>query len=223
MSNIKKIAITPFFGELPPWFNTFEKDFNETMKPQGYSWLMDTDMESFKERVKSKLGIDYPGTYGSGKVWDYRCALGLLYEEEIKEFDYWLTIDFDVVWGNVNKFIPDEELVNLDLFSSHDSYVCGFFNLYRNSRDMNNMFTNYPNWKEKMIHAEPNGWVEMEYSKTLEVSRLRYKYSSYQGYPWTKTPILKKEGNSLYQDIKGDGQWTEIAYFHFRYKKIWPL
>lgn len=211
---LKKILITPYFGDFPGWMDKFRP-------PIGYEWLLDTDIEKFKQRVRDKLGIEYPGAVGSGKVWDYRCALGLLYEEEIKGYDFWGTMDFDVVWGDVNKFIPDETLSELDLFSSHDTYVCGFFNLYRNSKEMNELFKGYPDWKEKMIHPEPNGWVEMEYSKTLESSGLKYKYSYYQGYPYTKNPILKTEGDSLFQNI--NGTWTEIAYFHFRHAKKWPL
>lgn len=223
MAPLKKILITPYFGKFPEWMDKFEP-------PKGYDWLLDTDLEAFKKRVRDKLGIEYPGVYGSGKVWDYRGALGFLYEEEIKGFDFWGTMDFDVVWGDVGKWVTDELLNELDLFSSHDKYICGFFNLYRNSKEMNELFKRYPDWKDKMIHAEPNGWVEEEYSRTLEASGLRYKYTFYQGWPWTKQPILKKEDGKLFQFINNDegrvlgvDGWTEIAYFHFRYSKSWPL
>lgn len=208
---MKKILITPYFGNFPEWMDKFEP-------PVGYDWLLDTDLEKFKQRVKYKLGIDYPGVYGSGKVWDYRCALGLLYEEEIKGFDFWGHCDFDVVFGDMDKFVPDSMLTELDLYSGHNTYVNGSFSLYRNCKEVNELFMKFPLWKEKMIYEKPTGWVEQEYSWELEKSGLRYKYDFPQGNPWVQgKPNLNKENGGLFQDGK------EIAFYHFRHFKHWPL
>ena len=69
--------------------------------------------------------------------------------------------------------------------------------------------------------SAPTGWVEEEFSRTLEQSGLKYAYTFEQGNPWTKTPVLKKEGKSLFQEI--EGAWKEVAFFHFRHSKKWPL
>lgn len=208
--SLKKLMITPYFGEFPEWMHKFTP-------PPGYEWLLDANIESFKKRVKAKLGIDYPGKYGSGKIWDYRCALGLLYEEEIKGYDYWGHMDFDMIFGDVEKFFPDKEIHKYDIWSNHHEYVNGCFSLYRNSPLVNGLFKWYPDWKEKMIHAEPNGWVEQEFSRVLEQSGLSYRYSFFQGWPYTTTPNLKKINGRLYQDGE------EICMFHFRRSKRWPL
>lgn len=211
MPGLKKVMITPYFGDKPEWFDKFEP-------PKGYRWMLDTDLEKFKKRVKDKLGIEYPGEYGSPKVWDYRCALGLLYEEEIKGFDYWGHMDFDVVFGDVDKWMPDDKLDWLSVWSNHHSYVNGCWTLYRNSPEVNNLFMKYPGWKEKMIHPEPNGWVEQEYSRLLENSGLRYEYTFFQGWPYTTNPNLSKTPDGkLYQDGE------EIMMFHFRRSKRWPF
>ena len=165
MRELKKILLVPFFGELPPWFDKFEA-------PKGYTLLLDQDLEKFKERVRTKLGIEYPGVWGNGKVWDFRCALGLLYEEEIRTYDYWGHCDLDVVFGDVNHFLPDEELIKWDVYSSHHEYVCGCFSMYRNVPKVNGLFSACPVWKERMIDPIPNGWVETDYSRTLELSGL---------------------------------------------------
>lgn len=210
MEKLKKILLVPYFGDKPEWFDKFEF-------PKGYDHLFDWDIESFKDRVRRKLGIEYPGVYGSPKVWDYRCALGYLYEEEIKGYDYWGHCDFDVVFGDVNKFVPDSLLNELDLYSGHDTYVNGCFSLYRNCKEVNELFMKFPLWKEKMIYEKPTGWVEQEYSWELEKSGLRYMYDFPQGNPWTKELNLKKYNGSLFQDN------IEIAFFHFRHFKYWPL
>ena len=73
----------------------------------------------------------------------------------------------------------------------------------------------------------PNGWVETDYSRTLELSGLRYKYDlTPQGNPFTDRPILKKEGDRLFQaDMTESGGWKEVGLFHFRRSKHngWPL
>lgn len=201
--------ICPYFGELPEWFDKFEL-------PRGYTLLLDQDLESFKERVKEKLGIEYPGLPGTGKVWDYRCALGYLYEEEIKGYDFWGHVDFDVVFGNVDKYVPDELLNDLDLYSTHNTYVCGCFSLYRNSPEVNHLFLR-GDWYENMIGEDPTGWVEESYSRLLERSGLKYLYTFNQGNPWTDVPNVVKIGGRLFQDDK------EIMLFHFRHSKKWPI
>lgn len=222
MASLRKLIICPYFGAFPEWMDLFLADFVRTMRPQGYTLLLDTDMESFKDRVKEKLGIDYPGVRGSGKVWDYRGSLGVLYSEEIKNYDFYGHCDFDVVWGAMNRWASDEVLSELDVYSSHNEYVCGCFSLYRNHPFVNDLFMNYPLWKSELESPVPSGWIEQQYSRILEISGLRYKYDiSCQGYPFTDHSILRKKGNTLYQII--DENWKEIGLFHFRRSKRWPL
>lgn len=210
MAALKKIILTPYFGELPEWMNKFEP-------PVGYTWLLDTDLEQFKKRVKDKLGFDYPGLPGTGKVWDYRCALGFLYEEEIEGFDYWSHMDFDMVFGNVDKWFPDEKLKELDIWSNHDTYVCGCWSLYRNCKEVNELFFLSPEWKEQMTTPDCTGWVEKGYSRLLEQSGLRYKYSFHQGDPYNPPFNLKKVDGKLFQND------IEIPMLHFRRTKKFPL
>lgn len=210
MASLKKIMITPFFGDLPEWKNKFKI-------PIGYDWLLDTDIDSFRLRVKRVLGFDYPGLPGTGKVWDYRCALGLLYAEDIQDYDFWGHCDFDMVFGDVEKWFTDEELEKLDVWSNHHSYVNGCFSLYRNSKEVNELFTKSPFWKSILESKLATGWVEEQYSRLLEQSGLRYRYSFFQGWPYTTSPVLHKQDGRLFQDGE------EIAMFHFRRSKKWPL
>lgn len=211
MADLKKILICPFFGELPEWYDKYRF-------PKGYDIIFNRDLDDFKERVKNKLGIECPIVSGTGKVWDYRCALGLLYEEEIKGYDFWGHCDLDMVFGDMDKFYPDSLIEQYDVISGHDTYVCGCFSLYRNCKDVNELFKKFPLWKEKMVYEKPIGWVENEYSFELEKSGLKYLYTFHQGNPWVQgKPNLKKENGKLFQDD------NEIAFFHFRHSKQWPL
>ena len=74
-----------------------------------------------------------------------------------------------------------------------------------------------------MTIPEPTGWIERPFSRTLEESGLRYKYTFWQGNPYDVSPWLKFKNGKLYQDIKKDGNWEEIMTFHFKRSKKWPL
>jgi len=215
---LRKLILCPFFGDMPPWMDKFIENYEATLKPNGYDLLIDTDIERFKERVKKATLIEYPGIHGTGKVWDYRCTLGLLYKEELEGFDYWAHCDFDVVFGDMAHFLPDSELSRIDVYSSHDTYVCGAFSLYKNVTAVNYLFMRQEGWREFLNKTDPNAWVEKEYSRVLESSGLRYAYDfSIQGNPYTESPILRKDNKRLYQNI--DGVWKEIGMFHFRRSK----
>lgn len=208
-TSLKTKLLSPYFGELPEWFDKYEL-------PVGYDFLLDQDLERFCKRVKATLEIDCDIEWGSTKVSDFRCALGLIYADELKGYDFWGTVDLDMVFGDVKKWFPDDMVSQYDVVSNHDTYVSGPFTLYRNSPEVNNLFKEFPLWKEKMT-GETNGWVEQEYSKLLEDSGLRYKYMSEQGdYTDTTSKLVKKDGK-LYQ------YGNEIAMFHFRRRKQWPL
>ena len=213
---MRKIFITPYFGKFPEWMDKYKAHFEEVLRPAGYDWLLDTDFEGFKKRVKEKLGVEYPGLPGTGKVWDYRSALGFLYEKEIEHYPWWGHVDYDMVYGDVNKFFPDEFYSKIDVHSNHISYVNGCWSLYRNTQNINRMFFN-ADWKRYMIEPESNGWIEGAFSRLLENSGFRYKYTFWQGNPYTTTPNLKLENGRLYQDNE------EIMMFHFRRSKKWPL
>lgn len=207
---LRKLILTPFFGDLPPWFDKFEV-------PKGYDWIMDRDLEKFKVRVRDKLGIEYPGIYGSPKVWDYRCTLGVLYEEEIKGYDFFGHCDLDMVFGRVDKWFPDEQLNELDIWSNHDTYICGPWTLYRNTEQVCNLFRQQQDWELILSYPESTAWVENGYSRLVEQSGLRYKYSFMQGDPYHPPFNLIKVAGKLFQDGE------EIAMLHFRRDKHWPL
>jgi len=217
MKQLNKIIITPFFGELPPWFDKFKENVRQTLLAQGYVWFYPNDLNEFNDKCVQKLGFKSPIVPGEGKLWDYRPALGLIYEDSIKEYDYWLTMDFDMCFGNVGRWFPDNELEWLSVWSNHHAYVNGCWTYYKNSKEVNELFMQFPDWKEILLYPKPTGWAEMEYSRLLENSGLNYKYSFHQGWPYTTTPNLRFENGELYQDGE------PIAMFHFRRSKIWPL
>jgi len=141
----KKIFLLPYFGELPTWIEGWKKN----MEHLNYDYIIDQNLDGFKKRVKDILGIECNIVEGTGKVWDFRPALGLLYAKEIKGYTHWGHTDFDCVYGDVDKFEPEE----YDIWSNHHNYIMGAWAVYKNSDKVNNLFKKHKGW-EKIMSGE---------------------------------------------------------------------
>lgn len=181
----------------------------------GYDFLMERDLDSFKKRVRVRLGIKCPIVPGTGKVHDYRAVLGYLYDGELEGYGWWGHTDFDCVYGRIDNFITDDFLKDVDIYSNHWSYICGPWSLYRNTLEVNNIFREYPDWKEKLIHPETNGWVEQEFTREVNASSLRVKYQLLHTYG-AQDMVRMKDGKLI---VNG----KESMLHHFRRTKMWPL
>lgn len=145
---MKCTFIIPYFGKLPNYFSVFLKSCGSN---QGYKWVIFTDDQTpyeypsnvepvfmtFKEMktyIQSKfdfeIRIDEPH-----KLCDYKPAYGYIFEEYLKDSDYWGHCDIDLVLGNLDRFLQG-------LFEkSYDKLFClGHMILYKNSRENNRMF-----------------------------------------------------------------------------------
>jgi hypothetical protein len=218
-TTLRKLLICPYFGELPPWFDTFMANA-EGLSEHGYTLLIDHDEDAFQGRVSELLDVTCPPLYGTGKIWDFRPALGLLYEKEAKGYDFWGHIDFDVVLGNVQKWVTDEFLDGLDMHSNHRVYVNGCWSLYRNNDLMRHFFMEVPTWRRLMENPEPNGWIELEYSDRMMIAggeeRLRYRWTGWQVYTDEDLREVRWQGDRLMCRDE------EIMLAHFRRTKVYP-
>jgi hypothetical protein len=212
--------ICPFFGELPPWMPQWTHN-TERMAELGYNFLFDEDEDSFRERVGDILGFTCPALYGSGKIWDFRPALGLLYEEECKGYDFWGHTDFDCVYGRVEMFVTDEFLQEIDMHSNCATYVNGCWSLYRNTDQMRELFMETEFWGEEMTDPRPTGWAEKEFSGLIahfhEEGRLVKAWTQWQEFEAHRLAQLRFDEEKL---ICGK---EEVMMAHFRRTKVYPV
>lgn len=200
------------------WENT------KTLQNYGYDWLLDTNIEGFKKRVADKLGFESNIMEGTGMLHNYRPAFGLLYENEIKGYDFWGHTDFDCVYGRVDKFISDNLLSQLDIHSNHHNYISGPWSLYRNIPKINTLFEGVPDYKGLMLDVRSNGWAEKEFTQVVDreaaagnIKRLYTFWLSHTADDLTHLHWNKMNPRSL---MDGD---DEIMMCHFNRKKIYPL
>lgn len=214
----RKLLIVPWFGDLPPWFDLWRRNFREALEPQGYDLLLDQDLDGFKRRVKFRLGIeDAPIVPGEGKVHDYRAAFGALYSAELDGYDFYGHTDLDMVYGHVEDWFTDDRLAEVDVWSNHVDYISGPWTLYRNDWVVNGLFLDHPDWAGHLTHPDVTGWVEKGFTETVEASAVRLRYSMLQprNLDSFKTCRLDADGRLW------EGR-TEIPMLHFRRTKEYP-
>jgi hypothetical protein len=216
---LKKLLICQWFAApFPPWIEYWMKSIN-SLEQYGYSWLLETDEDAFAERVKRVLGATYPRGDGR-KVCDYRCAFGLLYEDEAGDYDYWGHTDLDVVYGRVGHLLPDELLGEYDIFSNHDTYVSGPWSLYRNDTIVNELFTEIEDWQGYFENPATTGWVETAFSRYVDRQhaehRIVRRYESWQTQNLNNFNTVHWEGDRL---MEGS---DEVMMAHFRRTKVYP-
>jgi hypothetical protein len=218
---ITKCFIVPYFGDYPEWMDSWMQN-TKRMRHFGYDFLFDTDEADFKRRVKRTLGIDCPPMTGTGRVWNFRPALGVLYEEEIRDFDFWGICDFDCVFGRVEQWVTDDFLADLDIHSNHHSYICGPWTLFRNTPLVNNLFRHTDEWKERMEGEDwSHGWAEKGFSEIVDQAHderlIRKAYTFWQTRNLDNYDTLHFEGDKL---VEGN---EEVFFAHFRRTKVYPV
>lgn len=146
----KVVLIIPYFGKKPDFFNLWLKSAEAN---PDYTFFIYTDLDlpiSEKSNVKIKritfkqLKEKICTLFGSKislktpyKLCDYRPAYGLIFKDDIVEFDFWGFCDVDLVFGNLNHFITDDILDKYEKIFYH-----GHFSLFRNNEKMNKLFLN---------------------------------------------------------------------------------
>lgn len=215
-----KLLICPYFGDLPPWMDSWYAN-SERLLDYGYRFLHDNDESAFHDRVRDRLGIEPPPMTGTGNIWDFRPAFGLLYAEELAGFQWWGTTDFDCVYGRIERWVTDEALADLDLLSNHVDYVCGQWSLYRNVPLVNHLFALTQEWRDTMSHDGGIGWVEKGYTAIVDQAHerglIRRRYVEWQTRDWDSFDTLRLEPDGAL--MEGD---TERMMAHFRRTKVYP-
>jgi hypothetical protein len=153
VGNANKIAfIIPYFGSLPKFFKLFTSSvtgksfevlfFSDLAKPnnlpENVKWIPLSFTEA-KDKFNEKIGVEVllNNTY---KLCDLKPTLGLVFNEYIKNYEFWGSIDIDLVVGDFEKFITPEILKDIDFYSGVKAYVSGSMFIVRNNDYCNNLF-----------------------------------------------------------------------------------
>jgi len=67
----------------------------------------------------------------------------VIFEDWLKDYDFWGYGDLDLIYGNIRKFCNDQVLQEYDIISGRKKYLTGHFALYRNNETVNNLYKNH--------------------------------------------------------------------------------
>ncbi|MEH7440201.1 DUF6625 family protein [Neobacillus drentensis] len=141
-----KVALIGFyFGKLPNYFplwleNAKQNDdftfiiYTDDKTQMNYPQNVIAKYVSFQELVdKAQRLYDFPICVPYPyKFCDFRPAFGDIFSNDLIGFDFWGTIDLDIILGQINHFITDEILDKYDKVLTRDHFV-----LYRNTKEVN--------------------------------------------------------------------------------------
>jgi hypothetical protein len=224
---MRKLIIVPYFsnesvGVLPKWTSQFLACTNK-LKSYGWDFLILTDREDFNRRALEMLGV-VPGWSYIRKPTDFFPMFGIMFADCLLDYDYWGYSGMDEVFGRVDRFIPDEELQKLDVWSADSNMLCGPLTLYRNSPVVNKLFMTDPNWKHILEDTNYYGYDEQGFDTIVKQSPLNVGF--YLCHSWDKmpehnpTPKLRLDPDGTLLDL---AHHKEIAFFHFNRMQEWPL
>jgi len=84
------------------------------------------------------------------KVCDFKPLYGFLFQDYLKEYDYWGYCDLDMVLGDLQSFISQPSSQPIDVLSTYSQFMSGPFSLYRNETRINELFRLSPRYRESL-------------------------------------------------------------------------
>jgi len=123
------------------------------------------------------------------KLCDYKPAYGLIFCEFIRGADYWGHIDFDIVWGNIARHLIKPIAYGYDVISGDGKRLSGPFTIYRNSRELRELFRDIPDAVSKLNSPESFDLDEQDFDVLVKQSRIALTMQSF----YTRRDISPEE------------------------------
>ena len=237
-----------WFGEFPKYLPIWLKTCNHNRK---FDFLLLSDVETqfqmpdnvkfipftrekFLRRVKERI-VANPSFDKSYRVCDFRPMYGIIFREELESYDFWGYCDVDVVFGNISRFIDEN-----DFNEKEAIFNGGHFTLIKNCEKMNTLYKSKGavfDFKtvtmkdaiyafdettgiQRIAHVQKINsiwgipYIDIESKYTQLRSRMDKCNPENQAFYWENGNLyrVKEENENLY--------YQEIMYLHLQKRKI---
>jgi hypothetical protein len=171
---------------------------------------------------------------------DHYPAYGWIFQDFIKDADFWGFTNWDMVYGRLSDFVPDEVLASCDIWSDDVNAINGIFSLFRNDPRINRLFEQVPDWRSTFVDHAPCGFDEHQMTRTVQelsaAGEIRFlfprpfPYHSYDRLShhvpeprvyFDPSGALIERFSDVVLPNKEVGR--EIMSFHFSRTKKWPV
>lgn len=196
----------------------FESKGNVEIIPMTITQYADLVEEKLK--VRPSLELSQKGIPNI-HITDYYIFSGVVFEDYLKDADFWGITNMDVVYGRLSEFFPDEMLEVSQVFSDDVQAVNGVFCLFRNVPDVNNLFGLMENWQNIILQHPCRGcstegkhglFGSDEYMMTDLLKqlgeRVAFNYPKY--YPMLSHDRLEQHVPDPKLEVKEDGSLWEL-------------
>ena len=167
--------------------------------------------ELFQSKYDFIITLDKPY-----KLCDYKPALGDIFYDITKQYDFWAYCDMDMVFGDIRAFINGELLNNVFRI-----FTVGYFSVYRTSRIMIDLYKNdgnYPEYNYREAFSTGEACLFDEF-RGMEPKCYRNNISIYyapvaRNYDHRKHGFYNKSGEQVYL------QWDHGKLFEINYATL---
>lgn len=186
MKKKRIVLIIPYYGKLPQYYDAwyesairnreidfiFVSDIDEIRETTNVKRIS-IKFEDLKNRISRMLGITI-SLESPYKLCDFKPAYGYLFQEYIKDYEFWGHCDIDLIFGKIGNFITDDILDKYDKIYEH-----GHFCLYRNIDRINKLFMSegeYPEYNYQEVFQSPESFYFDEHmGMRLKCRRVQIK------------------------------------------------
>lgn len=135
----------PYYGRLPNYFSLWlksagynqnfdffifsDENFSSYKNISSNIKIINLSFDDIKRRISKFLDFNFvlDRPY---KLCDYKPLYGLIFQDFLKDYDFWGHCDPDIIWGDMDAFITPDILQNYDRL-----YRRGHLCLYRNDKN----------------------------------------------------------------------------------------
>lgn len=179
------------------------------------------------EKMQSSVALERPY-----KLCDLKPMYGIIFEDLLRQYDYWGHCDMDMVFGDIRYYLDKYDLDKYDKFLN-----LGHLSLYRNSKENNLRFkqdgSKCGSWLEVITHG--NGYAFDEINGIYQIFKTN-QYPMFDKRIFADmTPIYRRfrcsqrdpnydhqvfywENGKVFRDywINGEKEKEEFIYIHFQ-------
>lgn len=106
--------------------------------------------------------------YDPIKLCDFKPVYGKIFSEYTMGYDYWGYCDFDLIIGNLQKYLDPVLTSGTEVISFYRSFMSGPLCLFKNSEKSINLFKMIQGYKEFLMDSRHMAMDENNISKTTE-------------------------------------------------------
>ncbi len=247
------IIIIPYFGTLPKMFpfwlqsakNNPSIDFllitDNRIEPEANIKVLNYSFDQIKDIIQSKFNFEIclKSPY---KLCDIRGAYGYIFNEHIKNYDFWGWGDLDLIYGDIRRFITTDILDkykvisgwgHLTLYKTTDECIQFFktkvdgFQYFKDvfSRSYNSAFDeyNHKGLSDLWRHLQPDMIWDSRLFDDIRVPRLEFNFHSEFHPEYSNKLIFEYNNKSLFRiyiNEKNEIVKEQSLYAHFQQRKF---